>query len=110
MDIREICAEKIRAASDRARYRDFYDLALLMAGFKLNWRQVRDLISQKEIRKPITQSSIIENWHLARQEKKEEQQRIYYSQDVADSAIEEIIAKLVKQKRATGQAVKVEKE
>ena len=29
MDVREICAEKIRATSDRARYRDFYDLALL---------------------------------------------------------------------------------
>src|SRR5260221_13385561 len=25
MDIREICAEKMRAASTRARYRDFYD-------------------------------------------------------------------------------------
>lgn len=26
MDVKEICAEKIRATSDRARYRDFYDL------------------------------------------------------------------------------------
>lgn len=29
MDIKEICAEKIRATSDRARYRDFYDLFLI---------------------------------------------------------------------------------
>lgn len=30
MDVREICAEKIRAVSQRARYRDFYDLYLLI--------------------------------------------------------------------------------
>ena len=30
MDIREICAEKIRAMSDRARYRDFYDMFLIL--------------------------------------------------------------------------------
>ena len=30
IDIREICAEKIRAMSDRARFRDFYDMFLIL--------------------------------------------------------------------------------
>ena len=30
MDVKEIAAEKIRAMSDRARYRDFYDLFLIL--------------------------------------------------------------------------------
>jgi len=29
MDIREIVAEKIRAMSDRARYRDYYDFVMI---------------------------------------------------------------------------------
>jgi hypothetical protein len=32
MDLREILAEKIRAASGRARYRDFYDIAMIAEG------------------------------------------------------------------------------
>ena len=36
MDIREICAEKIRAMSDRARYRDFYDLFLMAEKYHPN--------------------------------------------------------------------------
>ena len=35
MDIREICAEKIRAMSGRARYRDFYDLSLILESHPL---------------------------------------------------------------------------
>lgn len=34
MDIREMCAEKIRAANERARYRDFYDLYMLEAAYR----------------------------------------------------------------------------
>jgi predicted nucleotidyltransferase component of viral defense system len=30
MDLREILAEKLRAASGRARYRDFYDIAIIL--------------------------------------------------------------------------------
>lgn len=37
MDIKEICSEKIRAMSDRARYRDFYDYYLIMKHFSFNF-------------------------------------------------------------------------
>ena len=53
MDIKEICAEKIRATSDRARYRDFYDLVLLFESFEFDIEEMTELVKQKEIRKSI---------------------------------------------------------
>lgn len=94
MDIKEICAEKIRAASDRARYRDFYDLALLLDAVKLNIEELIELIRQKEIRKPITQDSIRNNWKIARQERKDELSRIYYAREFSEADIAELIEKL----------------
>lgn len=94
MDEREICAEKIRASSGRARYRDFYDLSLLMERFKFDLREIKGLIMRKEIRKPITHASILKNWKMAMEEKEEELQRICYSKDVANNIIERTIAKL----------------
>jgi len=94
MDIREICAEKIRAASDRARYRDFYDLALLFDMVEFNIKEITELIKQKEIRRPITQDSMLQNWQTARKEKENELARIYYGKDVGDIDIERLIGKL----------------
>ena len=94
MDMREICAEKIRATSDRARYRDFYDLALLFDVRQFEIKEIIDLIRQKEIRSPITQESMLNNWKVARQERKEELSRIYYAKEVSDKRIEELIDKI----------------
>ena len=94
MDIKEICAEKIRAISDRARYRDFYDLFLALGDFKLNIGEIIGLIKQKEIRKSITKASILANWEIAKKEKEKEVARIYYSKAVSDSDIEGMINSL----------------
>jgi predicted nucleotidyltransferase component of viral defense system len=94
MDIREICAEKIRAASGRARYRDFYDLALLFKDFKFDLGEIIKLIESKEIRESITQRSMLENWELAKKEKETESLNIYYNKEVKDSKIEELLKNL----------------
>lgn len=94
MDIKEICAEKIRATSERARYRDFYDLFLALGHFKLDVKNIIELIKQKEIRKPITKASILANWETAKKEKEKEVARIYYSKAVSDSDIEKMIDSL----------------
>ncbi|MFH1900877.1 MAG: nucleotidyl transferase AbiEii/AbiGii toxin family protein [Candidatus Omnitrophota bacterium] len=93
MDVKEICAEKIRATSDRARYRDFYDLVLLFERFKFDIKEIAGLVKQKEIRKPITQDSIMNNWEVAKKEK-EELSMIYYARGINDKDIEELIQKL----------------
>ena len=94
MDVKEICAEKIRATNDRARYRDFYDLVLLFESFKFNIKEITGLIKRKEIRKPITQDSIMNNWKVAKKEKEEEFSMIYYARDINDKEIEDIIQML----------------
>jgi len=94
MDIKEIFAEKIRAASGRARYRDFYDLVLLFDAVKFDIKEIVRLIEQKEIRNPITQDSIMNNWEMARGEREEELSRVYYANNIEDKAVEKLISKL----------------
>ena len=94
MDIREICAEKIRAASDRARYRDFYDLFLLLENFDFDMEEIEELIKQKEIRKPIGKKYILKNWKIANKEKEAEFDRIHYARNISDSEIEGMIENL----------------
>ena len=94
MDVREILAEKIRAASARARYRDFYDLMLLSKSESFDIKEITDLIKRKEIRKPINQDSMLKNWNIARKEKEEELARIYYANDIEDTEIEDLISRL----------------
>jgi predicted nucleotidyltransferase component of viral defense system len=94
MDIKEICAEKIRAASDRARYRDFFDLLMIWQNFNLKLKEIIALIKQKEIRKPISQTTILQNWHIAKAEKEQELQRIYYAENIEDIKIEKMLKSL----------------
>ena len=64
MEIREICAEKIRAMSGRARYRDFYDLSLILEAHKIDRDEITGYVRQKEIREPIRKAKIFSNWKL----------------------------------------------
>ncbi len=93
MDLREILAEKIRAASDRARYRDFYDIAMILESYPMSLNEVLDLIRRKEIRKPISQSSMLKNWEIARQEKGRGVDQIVYSKEIPEKEIMEAIEK-----------------
>lgn len=94
MDIREVCAEKIRATSDRARYRDFYDLYLILGKFRFEMEDILRLVRQKEIRKTISRTSINSNWQIAKQENENETASIYYTREVPDEAIEAMIKNL----------------
>ena len=88
MDIKEIAAEKIRAMSDRVRYRDFYDFSIIVKKLKPDLKEVTELIRQKEIRKPISPNSVLSNWNLAKTDKTNELQSIYYSEELTESEIE----------------------
>ncbi len=96
MDIREICAEKIRAMSDRARYRDFYDYYLIMQHFDLKFSEIYDLMKQKEVRKITSVDSILNNWQVAVQEKHTEKSSVYYQEDIFnnDQLIKEALEEL----------------
>ena len=94
MDIREICAEKIRATSDRARYRDFYDLFMILENYKLNLKKIIKLVKQKEIRKSISKASILSNWNIAKGEKTGEFQKVYYAEEVSDTKMKNMLNRL----------------
>lgn len=94
MDLREILAEKIRAASDRARYRDFYDIAMILGSYPMNLGEILDLVRRKEIRKPISQNSMLKNWEIARQEKGRGVDLIVYSKEISEKEISELVDKI----------------
>jgi predicted nucleotidyltransferase component of viral defense system len=94
MDIREICAEKIRAMSDRARYRDFYDTYLVLDTHRIDLKEVVELVKMKEVRQPITKTNIEKNWQIVLTQKESEMRQIYYSRQVEDAAIEKMIRSL----------------
>jgi predicted nucleotidyltransferase component of viral defense system len=94
MDEREICAEKIRAMSGRARYRDFYDLYLLSEKYQVDFLEIVSYIKQKEIRNPITKTNILHNWSVVVTQKTHEMSQIYYARSVDNSEIENLIEKL----------------
>ncbi|MBI5755028.1 nucleotidyl transferase AbiEii/AbiGii toxin family protein [Candidatus Peregrinibacteria bacterium] len=91
MNLKEIVAEKIQAMNDRARYRDFYDLFLLLEKYPLNLREIVGYIQQKEIRKPISKANIQKNWMIIGTQKEMEMMQIYYSRAIDDQQIQEMI-------------------
>ncbi|MFH1543123.1 MAG: nucleotidyl transferase AbiEii/AbiGii toxin family protein [Patescibacteria group bacterium] len=94
MDIREICAEKIRAANDRARYRDFYDLFLISNSYPIDLEEIVKYVHQKEIRKTISKANILSNWLVVGTQKEKEMRQIFYSQKIDDAQIQKTIKDL----------------
>ena len=77
--------------SDRARYRDFYDLFLLTEAHLINLNEVVSYVGRKEIRKPITKTNILHNWMVVGTQKAEEMSQIYYSRKIDDAQIQNMI-------------------
>lgn len=94
MDIKEIAAEKIRAMSGRARYRDFYDLFLILEKYKLDLSEIVSYIKQKEIRQPITKLDIKNNWSIVMTQSETEMSQIYYSKKIKEKDISSMVEAL----------------
>lgn len=94
MDIREICAEKIRAMNDRIRYRDFFDFYLIMQHVKPDIQEVLDLVRKKEVRTVIAKENILDHFETAKIEKQKESAVVYYDTSIDDSDIEADLQKL----------------
>ena len=91
MDQKEICAEKIRAISQRARYRDFYDLYFLLTELVIDLDLVIGILEQKEIRIPVIFRNIVENWVVAKEQMKGDLGNIFVSEEIPTLAIETLI-------------------
>jgi predicted nucleotidyltransferase component of viral defense system len=94
MDLREILAEKLRAASGRARYRDFYDIAMILESYQMDTGEILDLVRRKEIRETISQESMLRNWEIAKQEKEKGVDLIVYAKEISEEKILESIKRI----------------
>ena len=94
MDIREVCAEKVRATCQRARYRDFYDLYLILETFSLDFEEVVTLLKQKEIRKPIRRQAMLANWQVASEQQVGDLKNIYCTRAIGNEQITALLERL----------------
>lgn len=94
MDIREICAEKIRAMNDRVRYRDFYDFSMILKKFSLDLNEVINIVRKKEVRKSISPKNIKNNWKVARGDKQNDFRSIYFSKNLDEKEINNYLSML----------------
>ncbi len=95
MDIREVCAEKVRAACQRARYRDFYDLYQILETFALDFEEVIALLKQKEIRKPIRRQNMLSNWQVASEQQTGDLRNIYCTRAIGNEQITALLERLL---------------
>lgn len=95
LQLQEVMAEKVRATSTRARYRDFYDLALLAGESEVDLNGAVELLRHKEIRLPVSPAGIAANWRRAQAEAADEMRSIYVAQPVSSEAISALVESLV---------------
>jgi predicted nucleotidyltransferase component of viral defense system len=91
MDSLEVCSEKIRATAQRARFRDFYDLYLLVNELNIDIKSSIKLLMNKEIRSPVTSKDIAMNWKIAQEQMKGDIGSIYISKEIPISKIDSLI-------------------
>ena len=87
-----MCAEKLRAVSQRARYRDFYDLYFLIERLKIDYKKALDVLTKKEIRSPVIAGNIAKNWSIAEEQKEGDLGGIYCSEEIANKDRARLIA------------------
>lgn len=89
MTLKEICAEKVRAINERARYRDFYDLAMVMKANGYKPEEILEILKQKELRKSLRKDSILENLEIAEEAKSSGAESLYYKDEISREEMEE---------------------
>lgn len=94
MAVKEICAEKVRAVNERARYRDFYDLAMVMTKNSFGPKEILAILGQKELRKPLSQEAILENFEIAEEAKRSGSESLYYQEEMTTEDMHQIIREI----------------
>ncbi|MHB1326069.1 MAG: nucleotidyl transferase AbiEii/AbiGii toxin family protein [Thermoleophilia bacterium] len=95
MAAKEICAEKVRAVNERARYRDFYDLAMVMKTNRLVPAEILEILKKKELRKPLGKDSILENLDISEEAKKSGAESLYYREEINDAEMKESLGSIL---------------
>ena len=95
MAVKEICAEKVRAINERARYRDFYDLAMVMNANSFDLHEILEILKKKELRKPLSRESILENLEIAEEARSSGTESLYYREEISEGEMTERLSGLL---------------
>jgi hypothetical protein len=95
MDLAEICAEKLRAANERARYRDFYDLTMAFEKRQVGPLEIVEILKKKELRKPLRSENVLENLKIAQDAKDRGFENLYYQEEITKNDVEGTLSKLL---------------
>lgn len=95
MDLVEICAEKVRAINERARYRDFYDISVAFKKRPVSPSEVIEILKKKELRKPLKREYILENLKIAQEAKGSGSENLYYREEITKEEIEHALNRLL---------------
>ena len=88
MTSKEICAEKVRAINERARYRDFYDLAMVMKANGYKPEEILEILKRKELRKPLSKDSVLKNLEIAEEAMSSGAESLYYKEELVKAEME----------------------
>jgi predicted nucleotidyltransferase component of viral defense system len=95
MAAKEICAEKVRAVNERARYRDFYDLVMIMKNNNFASKEILEILKKKELRKPLSKDSILENLAIAEEAKSSGAESLYYREEISEAEMKESLKRIL---------------
>lgn len=95
MDLTEICAEKLRAINERARYRDFYDLAMVLKKRPVAPSEIIEILEKKELRRELRKEYILENLKIAQEAKDNGLENLYYREEITKDEIEKTLDRLL---------------
>ena len=95
MDLIEICAEKMRAVNERARYRDFYDLTMCFKKKGIEPESVISTLKKKELRKPLSADNILKNLEVAQIARDRGLENLFYREKINKEEIQQLLDKLL---------------
>ncbi len=91
MALKEICAEKVRAINERARYRDFYDLTAVLKRNSFEPAEIIEILKQKELRRPFNKDSVLDNFKIADEAVKSGAENLFYREEIDGQEIMDVL-------------------
>lgn len=95
MDLVEICAEKVRAINERARYRDFYDLAMVFKKKKIDAEKIMATLKRKELRKELSAERIASNLEIALRAREHATDNLLCVEEVENDEIQKALNRIL---------------
>jgi len=95
MELVEICAEKVRAVNERARFREFYDLTMALRKTEVEPVKVKAILKNKELRKDLDPQRILDNLEIAHDARNSGSENLLYREELAEDEIRDALNRIL---------------